>query len=121
MLSYEPILQYSNTPLLHSYCAALLRDVFLKLFAILFYKRRRRHCRRVAKGTDGITHDVTADVENQTEIVLVAFALLNAAENLSPSSDSLRGTGCIDRRTHGRKTAQGSTRPEPCRWYRPSR
>ena len=60
----------SNTPLFHSYCAALLRDMLLELFAILFDKRRRRHRRGVAKGTDRIAHDVAADVENQIQIAL---------------------------------------------------
>src|SRR4030095_8399294 len=82
VLSYKPILQYSNTPLLHSYRAALLRDVLLKLFAILFYKCRRRHCRGVAKWTNRVAHNVAANIENQFQISLASFALLDPAENL---------------------------------------
>src|SRR5918995_1121422 len=47
-LLHQPIL---TTPLLLFYAAAFLRNVLLKLFAIFFYKGRRRHGRRIAEGT----------------------------------------------------------------------
>src|SRR5215471_881809 len=70
----NPVLQYYRAPLLH--------DVRLKLFAILFNKCRRRHRRGVAKGTNGVAHNVAADVENQIEIVLLSLTLLNAVKDL---------------------------------------
>src|SRR5215470_5692490 len=73
---------HSSTPLLRSYRTPLLHDVRLKLFTILFNKCRRGHRRGVAKGTNGVAHNVAADVENQIEIVLVSFTLLNAVKDL---------------------------------------
>src|SRR4030095_105779 len=96
--------RYSNTPLLHSYHAAFLRDVFLKFFAILFYKRRRRHCRRVAKRTDGVAHDIVADVENKTEIALVALALFSAAKNLFHPVTAFAARAALTARLMGEKT-----------------
>src|SRR5262249_6730667 len=73
---------YSNNPLLHSYRAPLLRYMSFKLLTILFNKCRRGHRRGVAKGANGVAHNVAADVENQIEIVLVPLTLLNAVKDL---------------------------------------
>src|SRR5438552_14256456 len=73
---------YSSTPLLHSYNAPFLRDVFFELVAVFFNECRRGHRRRVTKRTDRVAHDVTADVENQLEVSSFPFTVLNAVKNL---------------------------------------
>ena len=75
-----PLFQFSTIPF--SPCIAFAAMCASNSSRYFFDKRRRRHRRRVAKRTDRIAHDVAADVENQIEIVLVAFAMLDAVKNL---------------------------------------
>ena len=49
-----------------------------KLVAVFLDKRCRRHSCRIAERTNRIPHDVTADVENQIEIALLARSVLDA-------------------------------------------
>ena len=49
---------------------------------IFFYERCGRHGGGIAKGTDRITHDIAADVENEIHIAFIALPVLDAPEDL---------------------------------------
>jgi hypothetical protein len=78
LLLIIPTLHYSNSC---PYRAASVDNVLRKFIPIFFYEGRGRHGRGIAKRTDGITHNVAADVENQIHIVFVALAMLDAVKN----------------------------------------
>src|SRR4030095_8468298 len=83
-IAFHPSLHYSNTPLPHfsvSYRASFLRDMGFELVAIFFDERPRRHRRGIAERADRVAHDVAANVEDQIEIFLLAFAMLDAVKN----------------------------------------
>src|SRR6516165_6432403 len=71
--------QYSSTPSLQffSHRASPVYDVRLELISVFFDKRRRRHCRRVTEGANGVPHNVAADVENQIQIRRFSFAVFD--------------------------------------------
>src|SRR5512143_2019340 len=68
--STTPILHYSAllpsiTPLLRCYCAALLDDMRFEFIPEFLCERRRRHGRGIAEGTNRVTHNVAADIQNK--------------------------------------------------------
>src|SRR5215471_15175315 len=80
-LPIAPPFHYSIIPLLHSHRAFLFLDVPFEFVPIFVDKRRRGHGCGVPEWANRIAHDVAADIENEIEIALLAFALLDAAKN----------------------------------------
>src|SRR5918996_950330 len=92
--------------------ASLFRNVRVKLVSVLFDKRGGRHCRRVAERANRIAHDVTADVENQIEVVLFSITVLDAVKNLFHPVTTFAAGAALAARLMGEKARQIPRRPD---------
>src|SRR6476646_897763 len=61
--------------------AALAVDVVLEFLAVHLHEGARRHGRGVPERADGATLDVVGEVEEQVEVFLAAFAVLDAVQD----------------------------------------